>query len=117
MNTRWAVVLSGGVFLVLMVAACTVGSATPELSPTEPPEEGAPLPKYEIVTLLPRDAIRSIDHPQFLSAEDADQEYAPDEMVLGVEINDDARAYSIRHLSGHEIVNDVVGGVPVAITW
>ena len=41
----------------------------------------------------------------------------PDEHVLGLSINGDHRAYSLRMLSSHEIVNDVVGGVPVAATW
>lgn len=77
----------------------------------------APSPEYKIVTLLPPDAIPAIFDPQFLSAEEADQQYEPNEMVLGVEINGDARAYSVPHLSGHEIVNDTVGGVPIAVTW
>ncbi len=38
-------------------------------------------------------------------------------MVIGVEINGDARAYPIRLLSLHEIVNDVIGEKPVAVTW
>jgi hypothetical protein len=42
---------------------------------------------------------------------------APDEMVIGVEINGDRRAYSVPLLSSHEIVNDVVGGKKVAVTW
>jgi hypothetical protein len=89
------------------------GSLEPEKVEEEPPA----LPKYNIVSLLPPDAIPAIDNPQFLSAEKADQQYDPEEPVLGVEINGDARAYSVPHLSGHEIVNDTVGGVPVAVTW
>ena len=65
----------------------------------------------EIITLLPPDAIPAIDDPKFLSANEADEEYAPEELILGVEYNGDARAYSISHLSRHEIVNDTVGGV------
>jgi hypothetical protein len=37
--------------------------------------------------------------------------------VLGVSINGESRAYSIPFLSGREVVNDVVGGVPIAVTW
>ncbi len=48
---------------------------------------------------------------------EADTEYAPDELVLGVSINGDHRAYSTGLLSGHEIVNDTVGGRPIAVTW
>ena len=40
-----------------------------------------------------------------------------DELVIGVEIDGDARAYSIPYLSGHEIVNDTVAGRKIAVTW
>lgn len=71
----------------------------------------------KIVTLLPKDAIPSIDNPIFYSVAEADLEYAADELVMGIEINGEKRAYSTAMLSGHEIVNDVVGGVPLAVTW
>lgn len=73
--------------------------------------------EYEIVTLLPRDAIPAIDNPQFVSAEAANEAYDPDELVIGVEFNGEARAYSVPFLSSHEIVNDTVGGVKIAVTW
>ena len=73
--------------------------------------------KYQIITLLPPDAIPAIDDPVFLSAEEADDEYAPEELILGVEFNGDSRAYSIGFLSRHEIVNDTVGGVKLSVTW
>ncbi|MDA1257370.1 MAG: DUF3179 domain-containing protein, partial [Chloroflexi bacterium] len=41
----------------------------------------------------------------------------PIEPELGVSINGDSRVYSIPFLSGREIVNDTVGGVPIAVTW
>jgi hypothetical protein len=53
----------------------------------------------------------------FVDAETGSQEWVDDELVIGVVINDDARAYPIRLLSNHEIVNDIVGGDPVMITW
>ena len=71
----------------------------------------------EIVTLLPRDAIPAIDNPQFLSVAEADEFYDLDELVIGVEFDGDARAYSIPFLSNREIVNDTVGGVKIAVTW
>ena len=79
-----------------------------------------PASKYEdlnIVTLLPRDAIPAIDDPEFLSVAEADEAYDPDELVIGVEFNGEARAYSVPLLSNHEIVNDTVGGVKIAVTW
>ena len=75
------------------------------------------MPDYEIITLLPRDGIPAIFDPEFLTAEEANEEYSDNELVLGVEIDGDARAYSIPHLSSHEIVNDTVGGRHIAATW
>jgi hypothetical protein len=72
---------------------------------------------YEIITLLPKDGIPAIDNPTFLSGDEADNAYADDELVMGVNINGDKRAYSVAHLSKHEIVNDVVGGENIAVTW
>ena len=73
--------------------------------------------ELKIGTLLGFDGIPVILDPQFVSAGDADQWMELDEQVLGLTINGDSRAYSVRMLSRHEIVNDVVGGVPVAVTW
>ena len=79
--------------------------------------DGAPGLELEIVTLLPFDAIPAILEPEFVSVEVADEELEDHNLVLGLSINDDHRAYSIPTLSAHEIVNDVVGGKPVAVTW
>jgi hypothetical protein len=73
--------------------------------------------EYEIITLLPKDAIPAIDDPTFLTAVEADEEYEPEELIMGVFINDEARAYSVSHLSTHEIVNDTVGGRKISVTW
>ena len=116
--------------LLLVLAACTAtgtstntggaGEATQQPASSADAATRLPADKYEdleMVTLLPRDAIPAIDNPRFLSAADADEFYDPDELVIGVEFNDDARAYSVPFLSGHEIVNDTVGGVKIAVTW
>ena len=72
---------------------------------------------FEIVTLLPKDAIPAVFNPSFVTADEGDGLMVEQEMVIGLSINGDHRAYSVPFLSGHEIVNDVVGGVPVAVTW
>ena len=73
--------------------------------------------ELEIITLLPKDGIPAIDNPVFISAEEADLQYEPDELVIGVNFDGDARAYSIPMLSSHEIVNDTVGSRKIAVTW
>jgi hypothetical protein len=61
------------------------------------------------------DGIPSIDDPRFAPATDVD---LPDcERVFGVALGGDVRAYPQRILVQHEIVNDVVGGDPVAVTY
>lgn len=71
--------------------------------------------EYVIRQLIPTDGIRPIYDPQFTSAEDA--EYDSTELVMGVEINGDARAYPVGFLRSREMVNDVVGGTPILVTW
>ena len=105
------VAVVAGVFLIRMFVG--FGAADSEMLVDAATGEES----YRIVSLLPPDAIPSIDNPQFVQGQEADALYHVDELVLGVEIDGDARAYSIPFLSGHEIVNDEVGGVPIAVTW
>ncbi|MDH3232589.1 MAG: DUF3179 domain-containing protein [Alphaproteobacteria bacterium] len=66
----------------------------------------------------PRDGIPAIDKPAFVTAKEAASKGLPDrEAVIAVAINGDVRAYPLRILMWHEIVNDTVGGVPVAVTF
>ena len=106
------------VVLTFVMAACaTQRTSTTTISEPESKEDQPQERDLEIVTLLARDAIPAIDQPEFLSAAEADEEYAPDELVIGVDFDGEARAYSIPHLSRHEIVNDTVGGRIIAVTW
>ena len=63
-----------------------------------------------------RDCIPSIDKPKFVSADDADH-VADDAIVIAISYGGDHRAYPARILDHHEIVNDTIGGDPIAITW
>jgi hypothetical protein len=72
----------------------------------------------EILTGGPaRDGIRSLDSPAFVTTEEASVWLADNEPVISLEINGDARAYPLQILMWHEIANDVVGGVPVVVTF
>lgn len=64
----------------------------------------------------PKDGIPSIDDPQFRPASEI-EDIADNEPVIRLELNGDIRAYPLRVLTWHEIVNDTVGGVPVAVTY
>jgi len=82
--------------------------------------EGLPEPLVPLIELRsggpPPDGIPPIDDPKFLPVADVDF-LADNEPVMAVEIDGEARAYPVQILIWHEIVNDTVGGVPVAVTY
>jgi hypothetical protein len=65
----------------------------------------------------PQDGIPSIDNPNFQSVQEADEILEDSELIVGLNMNGDIRAYPLQILVWHEIVNDVVGGKPVAVTY
>jgi hypothetical protein len=71
----------------------------------------------EIMSGGPRkDGIPPIDKPKFVPAATLD-DLGPQEPVISVTIDGDVRAYPLRILMWHEIVNDTVGGVPITVTY
>ena len=64
----------------------------------------------------PRDGIPSIDAPAFLPASEASGLDAK-EPVMALEIDGKARAYPLRIMIWHEIVNDTLAGQPIAVTY
>ncbi len=62
-------------------------------------------------------AILPVFDPVLVSPGDAGFPAGDDHLVLGVEINGEARAYSIRSLSSHEVVNEVFGDAHVAVAY
>ncbi|MBI2647049.1 DUF3179 domain-containing protein [Candidatus Woesearchaeota archaeon] len=65
----------------------------------------------------PKDGIPSIDNPKFISVSEANKFLNDKELVLGINLNGDKRAYPFQIMVWHEIVNDNVGGKSVAITY
>ncbi len=65
----------------------------------------------------PRDGIPAIDSPSFASVADQLEVLTPTEPVVSLTINGEAKAYPLRVLTWHEIANDTIGGVPVAVTY
>lgn len=65
----------------------------------------------------PKDGIPAIDDPTFVAVADKPG-LEPREPVIALEIEGEVpRAYPIRYLTWHEIVNDEVGGIPIAVTF
>ena len=63
------------------------------------------------------DGIPPLEHPNFITPDEAAAWIGPKDRVIGVEINGDARAYPRRIIDWHEMVNDTVGGVPVSLAY
>jgi len=64
----------------------------------------------------PRDGIPSIDEPEFLMASEASF-LTDNDRVLGVYFNNIAKAFPVRILNFHEIVNDIFGDHPLVVTF
>jgi len=62
------------------------------------------------------DGIPSLDNPKLITAAEADYLVDSDE-VFGVAINGDVRAYPLRIMGWHEMFNEIIGGVPVALAY
>lgn len=63
-----------------------------------------------------KDGIPALTNPKHIKAEEASY-LTPQELVFGVSINNDQRAYPLRILDWHEMFNDVVGGKPVTLSY
>lgn len=64
-----------------------------------------------------KDGIPSVDNPQFTTVNEADPALFDRELVVGVRVGNEVRAYPHFILDWHEIVNDKVNGLPMAINY
>lgn len=133
--------IAATIFLILL-SACLPQAAPPIAIPpqqnaptpepsltaepqTEPQASSLPTPRPyrlqggELVLAANPDDIPAIfaNDALFVDTAAGDEEWQDEESVIGVFLNGEARAYPIRLLSLHEIVNDTVGGQPIAVTW
>src|SRR6185295_19086947 len=89
--------------LSLFLASCT-GAPSPAVKSAVPQGE------------LKAESLPPLDHAPLLRGRAATY-LTPDELVLGVEIGGDARAYPLRILDWHAVANDTVNRIPVALAW
>jgi hypothetical protein len=74
---------------------------------------------------MPKDGLPVLDHPPTITPARADdinrhergKFLVPGDRVIGVSIGGQARAYPLRILNWHEVVNDTLGGVPIMVTY
>ncbi len=79
-----------------------------------PPSDPTVFSPFQVVPPFP-----AITNAPFVAGTQVSGEVTENELVLGVEINGEARAYPINMLTGpdREIINDHLGGVAIAATW
>ncbi len=112
-TTRW-----GGVALVAGLIWSPAVASAQRQSEWRTDFSRHTVPLEEIVSGgPPKDGIPAIDRPKFESVDDADEWLSPREPVVLVVEGKDAKAYPLQILMWHEIVNDMVGGRPLAITF
>ena len=62
------------------------------------------------------DGIPDLRNPRALTPDEAEY-MQPDDRVFGVHINGESKAYPLRVVNAHEMVNDTVGGEPISLMW
>ncbi len=75
------------------------------------------IPLSEIIGSIPRDTIPALSDPTFLSADQVRGLLKDSDRILGVSSNGQAKAYPVRILNWHELVNDTVGGRLLLVSW
>jgi len=70
---------------------------------------------YNYTPLIPRDGIMPIYEPIFVSATQAP--LLDEELVMGLTLSGESKAYPITVLRHREMVNDQLGGIPMLVTW
>ncbi len=88
------------------------------------------IPREQIVASgLPKDGMPALVNPEVLDAAGVEQVakelraahqgklLVPGDRVVGLSINGEARAYPLKFIAWHEVVNDTLGGTPVAVTY
>lgn len=102
----------------LLAAVAQLPSAADDLREWRTDFSRHTVPLAEIVSGGPsKDGIPAIDRPRFETVAKAARWLGDREPVVVVEVGVDARAYPLQILLWHEIVNDEVGGTPVAVTY
>ncbi len=110
---RWPALLSAAFAAVLATAAPTASNAG-ELNGFDLANSNVPLQAIQRGG-PPKDGIPAIDRPKFVAAEQA--RLGDTDRVLGLAIGGSARAYPVRILNWHEVVNDRFGNRAVVVSY
>ena len=133
MKTKYLIVFIISLLLLTYLFGCTRSTPTSQ-PPTTTPATQPPQEEYDIKTDPsgvkyivepdkivgggpPKDGIPSIDNPKFVPLDEADQWIEDNELVLGITYKGIKRVYPLQIMVWHEIVNDIIAGDPLLITY
>jgi len=95
------------IFIIFIALMLQGFSLSPAIIPIDQIVSGGP----------PKDGIPALNTPRMVTAEVAKTWLQADDRVLGVVVGKQARAYPIRILNWHEVVNDRLGKQSLVVTW
>ncbi|GAA4847708.1 DUF3179 domain-containing (seleno)protein [Algivirga pacifica] len=72
---------------------------------------------YSFDAYMPKEGLKSVDFPSFLNKERAVSAYRPEEVMLVVSVGREHKAYPLSTLMYRPVINDRIGGTPVAVTY
>ena len=90
-------------FLMIAINMYSIGNAEPPFG----------------IQAVPRDAFPVFDNPHMISPEEAEKRgiIFPKDAVIGVALGSEAKAYPVAVMGVHELGNDTISGIPIAIGW
>lgn len=106
------------VVIAIVLVSFPAQTDVPKVTASNSANNSGPLVPLEKIVSggPPKDGIPSIDNPKFVSVEKAT--FMEDgDIIIGLQHNGVTKAYPLKILVWHEIVNDDIGGVPVAVTY
>lgn len=114
LGSAWAQGTLGGAFERLAVDTSRSNIPVAEVLSGGPPPQGIPALGF---TGDWQEVASASEPPTFVSQEDAAAWLSEEEPVIVLSLAEDARIYPLQILTWHEIVNDTLGGVPIAVTF
>ncbi len=113
-GAAWAAVALG----LVLTMGCSVDAEPGEPGPANPPNLQCSIPTSAIFDGGPGpDGIPALEYPEIAGGPAAEFVVRDDDRVLGLEVNGTARAYPLRILWWHELVNDTLGGEYVLVSY
>jgi hypothetical protein len=128
-TSGWWVAVAAVVVSVAIVLLAIVGSDRQAAVSRHEPGfdlDDSLVPRDQIIDSgMPRDGLAVIDAPTMIDVDEVERRgregrgkfLVSGDRVVGIEIAGDARAYPLRFLRWHEVVNDTVGGAPIVVSY